>query len=208
MSPASDRDEEFGFNRGTRLRMTFRGSRRRGLRRHSASSSETDMLSDNDNVEFLNPNLNKIQFEDLKAFSRQLQQKNEIIQRYEEELLNESNLVKSLEERMSFLETTNKEITFQLDNSKVNIKNLETHMIFLDERNTHENQELEKQKLQLMTERDKLNEERSQILLKEFQLKEQLEEFENWKAEIMTRNRTLQTEILNLIKEKKKYDED
>ena len=208
MSPASDRDEEFSFNRGTRLRMTFRGSRRRGLRRHSASSSETDMLSDNDNVEFLNPNLNKLQFEDLRAFSRQLQQKNEIIQRYEEELLNESNLVKSLEERMSFLETTNKEITFQLDNSKVNIKNLETHMIFLDERNTHENQELEKQKLQLMTERDKLNEERSQILLKEFQLKEQLEEFENWKAEIMTRNRTLQTEILNLIKEKKKYDED
>ena len=56
-------------------------------------------------MEFLNPNLNKLQFEDLRAFSRQLQQKNEIIQRYEEELLNESNLVKSLEERMSFLQS-------------------------------------------------------------------------------------------------------
>ena len=131
-------------------------------------------------MEFLSPNLNKFEFEDLRAFNRKLQQKNEIIQRYEEELLNESNLVKSLEEKNSLLETTNKEITHQLDNSKVNIKNLETHMIFLDEKNCHENQELEKQRLQLMTERDKLNEERSKILLKEYQLKESLLKFDKF----------------------------
>ena len=214
MSPFSDRDDELSFSRGSRLRVTLRGSRRRCFRRHSASSSDTpspvDLLSDTDNIEFLSSNLHtahKLDRKDLRAISRQLQQRNEIIERYEEELLNESNLVKSLEERLSCLETTNKEISHQLDNSKVNIKNLETHMIFLEEKNSNEAREVERQRVQLMTERDKLHDERSQILLREFQLQEKMEEFESWRAEISARNHILQTEILNLIKEKKKTDE-
>ena len=217
LSPFSDQDEEFSFTRGSRLRKSFRGPRRFSRKLSSSSSdipSPIDMISDvcdgdAGNFEFLNFNKNsKLDPEDLRAIRRQLQQKNEIIQRYEEELLNESNLVQSLEEKLSILETTNKEISHQLDNSKVNIKNLETHMIFIDEKNSHEVVEIERQRDQLEAERDKINDERSKIMLREFQIKEKLEEFENWKAEILARNHILQTEILNLVKEKKKTAED
>ena len=217
LSPFSDQDEEFSFIRGSRLRKSFRGSRR-FPRKISTSSSDIpspiDMISDvfdadAVNFEFLNFDKNsKLDPEDIRAIKRQLQQKNEIIQRYEEELLNESNLVQSLEEKLSILETTNKEISHQLDNSKVNIKNLETHLIFIEEKNSNEAVEIERQRVKLVAERDKVNDERSKILLREFQLKETLEEFENWKSEILARNHILQTEILNLVTEKKKTAED
>merc|ERR1711953_1396778 len=62
--------------------------------------------------------------------------------------------------------------------------------------------------VQLDAERDKVNDERSKLLLREFQMKEKFEEFENWKSEILARNHILQTEILNLVTEKKKTAED
>ena len=81
-------------------------------------------------------------------------------------------------------------------------------MIFIDEKNSHEAVEIERQRLQLAAERDKINAERSKLLLSEFQMKEKLEEFENWKSEILARNHILQTEILNLVKERKRTAED
>merc|ERR1711953_603740 len=62
--------------------------------------------------------------------------------------------------------------------------------------------------VQLDAERDKVNDERSKLLLREFQMKEKFEEFEDRKAEILARNHILQTEILNLVKEKRKTAED
>ena len=217
LSPFSDQDEEFSFTRGSRLRKSFRGSRRFSRKVSTSSSdipSPIDLISevfdaDGVNLEFLNLNKNsKLDPEDMRAIRRQLQQKNEIIQRYEEELLNESNLVQSLEEKLSILETTNQEIVHQLDNSKINIKNLENHIFFTDEKNSHEAVEIERQRVQLDAERDKVNDERSKLLLREFQMKEKFEEFEDWKAEILARNHILQTEILNLVKEKRKTAED
>ena len=217
LSPFSDQDEEFSFTRGSRLRKSFRGSRRFSRKVSTSSSdipSPIDLISevfdaDGVNLEFLNLNKNsKLDPEVMRAIRRQLQQKNEIIQRYEEELLNESNLVQSLEEKLSILETTNQEIVHQLDNSKINIKNLENHIFFTDEKNSHEAVEIERQRIQLDAERDKVNDERSKLLLREFQMKEKFEEFEDWKAEILARNHILQTEILNLVKEKRKTAED
>merc|ERR1719450_513020 len=81
-------------------------------------------------------------------------------------------------------------------------------MIFLDEKNSNEKREVERERLKLFHDRDKLNEEKSRHFLREIQLKETMEEFEDWIAAILARNRILQSEILNLMKEKKKSEED
>ena len=162
MSPISDPDEEPSFIRRTRHRVSFKNSRG-FLRKSSVSSSENvssvDVM-DADVIDKRSPGS-----EEILSLMKQFHQKDDVIQRYEEELQNESNLIKSLEEKLSFLETTNKEISFQLENSRNNIKNLETHMIFLDEKNSNERREVERERLKLLQDRDKLNDEKSKHFL-------------------------------------------
>merc|ERR1712243_551765 len=94
--------------------------------------------------------------DDLECLKKELLDKTDQSLLCQEELQNESELVKTMEEKLENLENTNKELNHELDNSKVNIKNLEAHMLFLEEKLVLDAKELENQKLNLTLEREKL----------------------------------------------------
>ena len=193
-------DVDFSLIRSSRLRLSFRGSKKFS-RRHSVSTVGSPSPVIPEQIESLTSLSSN---EEVDSLKRLLSQRNELVMRYEEELLNESNLVKSLEEKLDVLENTKNELYHELDNSKINIKNLEAHMMFLDEKLVTDQNEIECQRNRLNMEKEKMNNDRKRLRDQELDLEKKLEAFESWKTEILSQNHILQSEVMELNTDNKK----
>merc|ERR1712013_741547 len=141
--------------------------------------------------------------EENNALIRQLNQSHLVVKRFEDELSLEAKTVQSLEEKLSFVETNNKELNHELENSRHNIKNLEDHLLFMEEKFNIENRELNSEKYLLMQDKEHLNEEKKELEEKEKKILLRMEEFEIREDEIMSEKHILQLEIASLKRENK-----
>merc|ERR1712233_173717 len=132
--------------------------------------------------------------EENNALLRQLNQSEIIVKRFEDELSLEGRTVQSLEEKLSFIETNNKELLHELENSRHNIKNLEDHLLYMEEKFNIENKELHSEKCLLMQEKEK------KIMCRR-------EELEMREDEILSEKHILQLEIATLRRENKLLSE-
>ena len=198
-SDYEDVDNDFSFMRASRLRLSFRGSKKFS-RKNSICSDSPSPTKDLE----AGSSSNYYQEEHLR---KQIMEKQLEISHYQENLETSTSMVKTLEEKIDNLENTNKELNYELDNSKVNIKNLEAHMIFLDEKLTNEAKDLNNQRNLLEHEREKLSGEKNDTLADKLKLEKQFEELEDWRNEILAANHILQAEIVELKKENKELAE-
>ena len=182
-------DSEFSHSRPSHLRLSFRRSRGLSRRHSNISASESSSPNIEDEVEHL---------------KKQLCDKQDLVQKCEEELMRESELVKTLEDKVDNTENDNKELRYELENSKINIKNLEAHMIFLDEKLTSDQKEMETQRLNVSAERERLLAEKKKHLSKEIEHDRRVAEFEEMKGELVSQNHILQSIIQELREENKR----
>ena len=196
-SPLSDYDDG-DMVRPSRLRLSFRGSRR--FSRHGSlpmsGCSSPAFGEDCEEHE-----------EHLQNLRDQLEEKQTQLQKYEENLLNDSINIKTLEDKLDELDNINKELAHELDNSKVNIKNLESHMIYLDDKIASETKELVKERRRLDIDREKLSTEKDKILIQELDLEMKREEYETLKSELLSHNHILQSEISDLVRDNRDLQE-
>ena len=188
-----DLDEVDCFvTKSSRLRMSVRRNRR-------LSSKQSFCISESPS-----PTYN----DDLECLKRELLDKSDQILFCQEELQNESLLVKTLEEKLENLENTNKELFYELDNSKINNKNLEAHMLFLEEKLVLEAMELENQKMDLAFEKEKLIKDKESINREKLKIDERYEELESLRLDLVSKNHILQSEVIELKGDNKTLQDD
>lgn len=141
--------------------------------------------------------------EENEVLHRQLNHSELVVKRFEDELSIEGKMVQSLEEKLFFVETNNKELIHDLESSKYNIRNLEDHLLFMEEKFSIENKELNSEKHLLLQDKEHLNEDKHKLEDKEKKVMERMEELETREDEILSEKHILQLEIASLKRENK-----